>query len=187
MRMFKTSLLAGAMLASAGFAAQAADPGVPEVPANDYQAMGFYLRGDIGWSFLDWSGDSDDDAFVFGAGAGYRFNDNMRADLRVDWAGEYDVGPGADLSVSSVLGNLYFDWTNDTSFTPYMGAGLGYGWTNASPGNDKDGVAYGLMAGVAVDLTDSIVIDAGYRFRDVMVSGSDPTEHQFITGLRFEF
>lgn len=187
MRMFKSSLLAGALLASAGFGTQAADPVVPDVPANDYQAMGFYLRGDIGWSFLDWSGDDDDDALVFGAGVGYRFHDNMRADLRVDWAGEYDVGADAELSVASVLGNLYFDLANDTSFTPYVGAGLGYGWTMASPGDDKDGVAYALMAGVAVDLTDNIVIDAGYRFRDVMVSGPDPTEHQFMTGLRFEF
>ena len=187
MKVFRISLLAGAMLASAGFAAQAADPVVPDVPASDYQAMGFYLRGDIGWSFLDWSGGDDDDALVFGAGAGYRFYDNMRADLRFDWAGDYDVAPGADLSVSSVLGNLYFDFANDSSFTPYVGAGLGYGWTNASPGNDKDGFAYALMAGVAVDLTDNIVLDAGYRFRDVMVSGSDPTEHQILGGLRFEF
>jgi opacity protein-like surface antigen len=184
MKVFKTSLLAGAMLASAGFAAQAADAGVP---ASDYQAMGFYLRGDIGWSFLDWSGGSDDNALAVGAGAGYRFNDNMRADMRFDWAGDYSVAPGADLSVASVLGNLYFDWANNSSFTPYVGAGLGYGWTNASPGNDKDGVAFGLMAGVAVDLTDNIVLDAEYRFRDVMVSGSDPYEHQLLTGLRFEF
>jgi opacity protein-like surface antigen len=111
----------------------------------------------------------------------------MRADLRLDWAGDYDVAPGADLSVSSVLGNLYFDWVNNSSFTPYVGAGLGYGWTNASPGNDKDGFAYGLMAGVTVDLTDNIAIDTEYRFRDVMVSGSDPYEHQIMTGLRFEF
>lgn len=184
MQAFKTSLLAGAILASAGFAAQAAEA---DVPAGDYQAMGFYLRGDIGWSFLDWAGGSDDDAFTVGAGAGYRFYDNMRADLRLDWAGDYDVAPGADLSVSSVLGNFYFDWANDSSFTPYVGAGLGYGWTNASPGNDKDGFAYALMAGVAVDLTENIAIDTEYRFRDVMVSGSDPFEHQFMTGLRFEF
>lgn len=184
MQAFKTSLLAGAMLASAGFAAQAADPGVP---ANDYQAMGFYLRGDIGWSFLDWSGGADDDALALGVGAGYRFYDSMRADLRLDWAGDYDVAPGADLSVSSVLGNLYFDWANNSSFTPYVGAGLGYGWATASPGNDKDGFAYALMAGVAVDLTENISIDTEYRFRDVMVSGSDPYEHQILTGLRFEF
>lgn len=184
MTVFKISLLAGAMLASAGFAAQAAEP---DVPAGDYQAMGFYLRGDLGWSFLDWSGGSNDDAFALGAGAGYRFYDNLRADLRLDWAGDYDVAPGADLSVSSVLGNLYFDVANDSSFTPYVGAGLGYGWTNLSPGTDRDGVAYALMAGVTVDLTDNIVLDAGYRFRDVMVSGSDPYEHQFLTGLRFEF
>jgi opacity protein-like surface antigen len=170
------------MLASAGFAAQAAEP---DIPAVGNQTIGFYLRGDIGWSFLEWSGGADDSAVVLGAGAGYRFYDHLRADLRLDWAGDYDTGP--DLSVSSVLGNLYFDVATGSSFTPYVGAGLGYGWTNLSPGADDDGFAYALMAGVAVDLTESIVLDAGYRFRDVMVSGPDPFEHQILAGLRFEF
>ncbi len=42
---------------------------------------------------------------------------------------EYDfvVHPGADMSTTTVLGNLYFDWANDSAFTPYVGAGIGYG------------------------------------------------------------
>ncbi len=99
--------------------------------------MGFYLRGDLGWSFLEWSGGDDDSAVSLGGGVGYQFNDNMRADVTVDWAGEYDVAPGADMSTTTVLGNLYFDWANDSAFTPYVGAGLGYGWVDDTPsGND---------------------------------------------------
>ena len=178
-------ILAGAMLAVAGTAAQATDP--ETVPAETYEAMGLYLRADAGWSFLEWAGGEDDSAFAAGAGVGYRFNDSLRADVRVDYAGEYDVAPGADMSVSTVLGNLYFDLPTDTAFTPYVGAGVGYGWTSVENGKDKDGLAYGLMAGVGVDLTDSVAVDVGYRFRDVMTSGSDPMEHQILTGLRFEF
>lgn len=177
-------ILAGAMFAL-GTAAQATDP--ETVPAETYEAMGLYLRADAGWSFLEWAGGDDDSAFAAGGGVGYRFNDNLRADVRVDYAGEYDVAPGADMSVSSVLGNLYLDIPTDTAFTPYVGAGVGYGWTSVDNGNDNDGLAYGLMAGVGVDLTDNVAVDLGYRFRDVMTSGSDPTEHQILTGLRFEF
>jgi len=177
--------LAGTLIALAGSAAQAAD--TETVPAETYENMGLYLRADAGWSFLEWAGGDDDSAFAAGGGVGYRFNDNLRADVRVDYAGEYDVAPGADMSVSTVLGNLYLDIPTDTAFVPYVGAGVGYGWTSGENGNDKDGLAYGLMAGVGVDLTDNVAVDLGYRFRDVMTSGSDPTEHQILTGLRFEF
>ncbi|MBC8036195.1 MAG: porin family protein [Rhizobiales bacterium] len=185
MKTYKISLLTGAILALAGTAAQAADPEI--VPAETYQEMGLYLRADAGWSFLEWAGGDDDDGFAVGAGVGYRFSENMRTDLRVDYGGEYSVAPGADMSVTTVLGNLYFDLPTDTAFTPYVGAGVGYGWASIDNAKDKDGLAFGLMAGVGVDLTDSITIDAGYRFREVMTSGSDPMEHQILTGLRFEF
>ncbi len=184
MKALKVSLLAGAMLIAAGAAARAADA---DVPADTYEAMGFYLRGDLGWSFLDWADGDEDSALAVGGGVGYRFNDNLRTDLRLDWAGDYEVAPGADLSVTTVLGNLYFDMANDTMFTPYLGAGAGYGWTSNSGGDDDDGAAFALMAGVGIDMTENITLDLGYRFRDVMVSGSDPMEHQILGGVRIGF
>lgn len=185
MKSLKVSLLAGAMLMAAGTVAQAADA---DVPADTYQAMGFYLRGDLGWSFLDWTGGDNDDALAAGGGVGYKVNDNLRTDLRLDWAGDYEIAPDADMSITTVLGNLYFDMANDTMFTPYLGAGAGYGWTsNDGAGGDEDGVAFALMAGVGVDVTENLTLDLGYRLRDVMVSGSDPNEHQILGGVRFGF
>ncbi len=185
MKALKVSLLAAAMLISAGAVARAADA---DVPSDTYQAMGFYLRGDLGWSFLDWGGGDNDSALAVGGGVGYKFNDNLRSDVRLDWAGDYKVGPDADLSVTTVLGNLYFDMANDTMFTPYVGAGAGYGWVNSSGGGDDDsGLAFALMAGVGIEMTDNITLDVGYRYRDVMVSGSDPGEHQILGGVRIGF
>ena len=43
------------------------------------------------------------------------------------------------------------------------------------------------MAGVGIDMTENITLDLGYRFRDVMVSGSDPMEHQILGGVRIGF
>lgn len=191
MKSFKLALLASALSLAGMAAAQAADISepvpVPETP-QEYAAMGWYLRGDIGWSFLEWSGGDDDSALVVGGGVGYRWSENMRSDLRVDWAGDYDTGDNGDLNTTTVLGNLYFDWANESAFTPYLGAGVGYGWVNASgDGDDDDGFAYALMAGVSVKLADTISLDTGYRFRDVLISGPDPYEHQIMTGLRFEF
>jgi opacity protein-like surface antigen len=177
------------MAAAAGMAmmsiAQAADMDTPA--PQSYDNSGFYLRGDIGWSFLTWSGGDDDSSIAVGGGAGYRFNDNLRTDLRLDWAGDYNIGGGDDIAVTTILGNLYFDIPTGTMVTPYLGAGAGYGWGAVDGGSDKDGFAYALMAGIGVDVSENMVLDVGYRFRDVVASGSDPMEQQILVGLRFGF
>jgi opacity protein-like surface antigen len=185
MKAFRNTILAGLMLVPFAVSAQAADLAPDEAAVSE--AMGLYLRGDAGMSFLNWSGGNDDAGLSVGGGIGYRYNDYMRTDLTVDWAGDYSIGAGADLSTTTVLGNLYYDFANDSAFTPYVGAGLGYGWVNRDIGTDRSGIAYGLTAGVAVDLSTNLALDVGYRFRDIMIKGSDPYEHAIVAGLRFSF
>ena len=188
MKTIRTALLGSVMLMGLATASQAADPYVaPTEPQQTYAAMGWYLRGDIGWSFLEWDGGNDDNTVALGGGVGYQFNDYLRSDIRVDWAGDYSIGGGADMGITSVLGNLYLDIPTNTLITPYVGAGVGYGWATVDGGEDDDGVAWALMAGASVDLSESLALDMGYRFRDVSVSGDDPYEHQILTGIRFKF
>jgi opacity protein-like surface antigen len=182
MRVMKFALAAAAVAALSG-AARAAD----EAPPEDLAALGLYLRADVGWSFLDWSGGSNDSAVTAGAGIGYQINDNIRTDVRVDWAGDYNVAPGADLGITTVLGNLYFDLPNSSVITPYVGAGLGWGWTNLSPGSNDSGFAWALTAGAAINLTDQFALDTAYRLRSVDISGPNTYEHQITTGIRFKF
>lgn len=185
MKAFKILLLSGLVSLPLAAAAQAADLDAPV--ATESEAMGLYLRGDAGASFLEWSGGDDDMGMVFGGGIGYRYNDWMRADVTVDWAGKYDTGLAGDLSTVTVLGNLYYDFANESAFTPYVGAGAGYGWVNNGVNGDDSGFAVGLAAGVAVDLTQNLALDVGYRFRDTFISGANPLEHQVTAGLRFSF
>jgi opacity protein-like surface antigen len=188
MKFLKVFLLAGVMLAPIVATAHAADPYADDAPAAaDPALVGLYLRGDLGWSFLEWDGGADDSTFVAGGGVGYRYNESFRADVTLDWSGDYDIGAGNEISTAVVLGNLYFDFDNDTMFTPYVGAGAGYGFVEGSGVPDDDGFAFGVAAGVSVDLTNNISVDTGYRFRDIMISGSDTQEHQITTGLRFSF
>jgi opacity protein-like surface antigen len=185
----KSWLLAAALLTGLGGgfagAAKAADIDTPT--PEQYEALGWYLRGDAGWSFLDWSGGDNDNALALGGGVGYQFNPNLRWDARVDWSGNYDIGAGADMSMTTVLGNLYFDFANDSIFTPYVGAGAGYGWAPIDGGVDKDGFAFSLMAGSSIDLSESISLDVGYRFREIVDKGSDPKDHSILGGFRFKF
>lgn len=188
MKVIKHILLASFAVFPFAAAAHAADVDpAPNVAVDETEVTSFYLRGDLGWSFLEWSGGDDDSAVSLGGGVGYQFNENMRADITADWAGDYNVAPGADMSTTTVLGNLYFDWANESAFTPYVGAGLGYGWVDDAPSGDDSGLAYGLTAGVSMGLTDTIDLDVGYRFRDIMISGSDPQEHVVSAGVRFNF
>lgn len=185
MKAYKRLLIAMTVLVGAAGVAQAADYNAP--PTDNTFGSGFYLRGDGGWSFLRWNGGKDDGGFAAGGGVGYQFNQNLRGDLRVDYGGSYKIAPGADLSVTTALANLYFDIPTGMAITPYLGAGAGYGWAPINGGKDKSGMAYALMAGAGVDMSETMTLDLGYRFRGVMSSGSNPMEHQVTAGVRFKF
>lgn len=185
MKAFKTLVLAAVVAIPAAGSAMAADLGDPMTTSD---AMGLYLRADGGASLLSWDGGDDDTAWAFGVGLGYRYNDNMRADVTVDWSGKYDVGGASKMSNTVVLGNLYYDFANSSAITPYVGAGLGYGWVRNTPANgNESGLAFGLAAGASVDLTQNVALDVGYRFRDTMIKGANPLEHQVMAGVRFSF
>ena len=89
-------------------------------------------------------------------------------------SGDYHIAPGAEISTTTVLGNGYLDWANDIDVHAlcrcWCRLWLGDGSGGAA---DKDGLALGLAAGVAVDLTNNLAVDVGYRFRDIMISGPD--------------
>ena len=40
---------------------------------------------------------------------------------------------------------------------------------------------------VSVDLSQSVALDAGYRYREIIDSGSDPKDHSILGGIRFKF
>ena len=175
MKNFTRVLLSVGLLAGVAAPAIAAD----YTPEAVVTASGVYLRGDAGWSWL--STDEDDSSvLVLGGGLGYQFNDNLRTDLRVDWAGLGDD----DSSLTTVLGNVYFDIPLETIVTPYVGAGVGYGWVD-STGNDEDGVAFALMAGLEVNLTEDLSADIGYRYRQIL--SEEVYDHQALVGLRYGF
>ena len=176
MKFITKALLGFSLLA--GFtstAALAAD----YTPEPVVTASNFYLRGDLGWSWLS-TKENDGSTFMLGGGVGYRFNDHLRTDARVDYAG---IG-NSNHDFGSVLGNVYFDIPTGSVITPYVGAGLGYGWSD-DHGDNESGVTYALMAGVEVNITDNVSADVGYRFRQII--DSDTYANEALVGLRYSF
>jgi opacity protein-like surface antigen len=185
-KFLKTSALVLAAAGAAAFSTAAMAADITEEPVPTENSLGsIYLRGDIGWSWLDMGGD-DDEALTVGVGAGYMWNEILRTDVRLDWSGDYDVG-ASDVDAMTLLANAYIDIPiNNAILTPYVGAGAGYGWVDGTAGDDS-GFTYSLMAGATFDITNSMALDIGYRFRDIHIDGPDFEDHSATAGVLFRF
>ena len=142
---------------------------------------------------------------VFGLAAGSDFG-NWRAEVEGFYhEGSIDqvkvpsapalAGDGSTAILAFML-NGYYDIENDSKITPFIGAGVGYGFLTHSLGSTEfdDGVyAYQVGAGVGYDITDTIVLNAAYRYvattEATIDTGSELEfgSHNFLMGLRVYF
>jgi len=195
-RQYTRIVVAAACLVATVGVAAAADVyrPVPEPPTTEaYTASGFYLRGDAGWSWLDWSAaENNANSVIAGGGVGYQWGQMFRTDVRFDYGFDYDIGHGDNVSIGTVTGNGYIDVPLGMPITPYIGAGIGWGFVNGDSGDDKDGLAAALTGGVTFDINQNVAVDVGYRFRSIDTDGgifSDDAvkDHSVTGGLRFKF
>jgi len=86
---------------------------------------------------------------------------------------EGKVKGAGDLTVNSLLFNTYGVYRSASLLTPYLGAGIGVAQITAEnltvtdqPLVDDDALilAYQVGTGVEIELTDSLILDLGYRF-----------------------
>jgi len=85
-----------------------------------------------------------------------------------------------------VTANGYIDVPLGLPITPYIGAGVGWGFVNADSSHNEDGLAAALTAGVTFDVTQNVAVDVGYRFRTIFLD-DDVQDHAVTGGLRFKF
>lgn len=132
------------------------------------------------------------------------------------------VPPTADplhtsVTTTTLMFNGYYDIARFDRFTPYVGAGVGLAYnktggvsftanpalTNVIEGDNRWSLAWSLMAGVGVQLTERTTLDIGYRYLDMgkaefgiidnlgfanpKVRIDDLAAHEFKVGLRFAF
>lgn len=121
---------------------------------------GFYGTigaGSVSVEDITYSGNdySVDDGFTLEAGLGYRFNPNFRTE--VTYSGNSVEVQGSSLvedAVSnSLLFNAYYDFANESKWTPYVGAGLGSTAidTDASSDDDDNTSIYQAKVGITYD------------------------------------
>lgn len=113
---------------------------------------------------------------------------------------------------SSLMANVFYDFHNDTQFTPYVGAGLGLAFNYAgydvrevngnsfSMSEHSTSFAWNVGLGAAYNFNDNFAVDAQYRFVGMGHAepsanvvgkhyevGTRPYNNEFALGLRFGF
>ena len=174
-------------------------------PASAEEA-GFYVTAGVGTGFnSEISGeisgiDFDADARTTisgGAGLGYDTGENIRVELgfarssadvdSVKISGvKYDVDESGE--AWSVGTRFFYDFANDSAFTPFFGTGVSLSWDDAS-----DDTAYSIpvMAGVSYEATEAVDIFGQVTYAMSPAQDIDGTDFDFIgafgvsMGIRF--
>lgn len=178
-----------------------------------------YVRVDGGYSFNERPevaknhgiafGEQKDDSWFVEGGLGCRITPYFRADVTIGYRDGQHLSTSfndldADFSAVTGMVNAYWDIANFGGITPYVGVGLGASANRLSDinlpvgqsSNTRIDFAYALMAGVSVDLSERVTLDAGYRYIDLgsaRAKGADPIKvknldsHDIRVGLRYNF
>lgn len=159
-----------------------------------------YDEGD--WSTGFKGSNNHDTAFSGGIAAGYdfypQFSIPVRTELEFYARGKADTEYNLfkddwvradmknEVSVNSLMLNAYYDFRNDSAFTPWVSAGIGYarihqkstgvitfdngyGYSDRasdSRSDTSDNFAWSLGAGVRYDVTPDVSLDISYRYLD---------------------
>jgi opacity protein-like surface antigen len=142
----------------------------------------------------------------------------VRTNMNTSWSSSYDYSSNIDArwNLQTLFVNAYFDFHNSTSFTPYIGAGIGVGFINNTYKGFVSGYgveldlysktkmnavfAWNVGVGCSYAFTENVSVDLAYRFVglgynevsarpliDKTKIGTSPYANEFSLGLRFTF
>lgn len=134
-----------------------------------------------------------DTGFTGGAFVGKQMG-NYRAEVEGIYE-ESDVdGADAKTEFSGAMLNGYYDFKNSSFFTPYVGAGIGYGkvrYSSDVAGVDsvnEDTLAYQGVAGVGYELNPCWTLTGEYRYLGTTKAADTRYQsHSALAGLRYSF
>jgi len=147
---------------------------------------------DTGFGFVGALGSSLQNGGRVEAELGYRKND--LDELKVDGLGKADVD--GDITSLSLMGNAYYDISTEGSFSPYIGAGLGFANLEGDLddfGSEDDTVfAYQLILGGSFASSEKLSVDLQYRYfatddPEFDEIDSEYSTHNVMIGLRRSF
>ena len=166
--------------------ANLSEEGVPFSIDTEFDT-GMVIEGAVGYDFGMFRAEGE---------IGYRKNDIDEFSA----LGGSASGDG-DFDALSLMANGYLDLENQTAFTPYIGAGIGYATVSANDisvggidvGDEDDSVfAYQLGVGVGYSATESLIVEIAYKYFATSDPDFEDTEaeydsHNILIGIRYAF
>ncbi|MFN4297879.1 MAG: outer membrane protein [Brevundimonas sp.] len=95
------------------------------------------------------------------------YSDNDVADVTLTDGAETLSVDGVSVSQAAVFANVLIDFDNASNWTPYIGAGIGYGATRFTTEDDDEvdsGLAWQVKAGLSYQTASNVTWDIGYRY-----------------------
>lgn len=135
---------------------------------------------------------------------GHYFTKNVRSELTLGHSALSIKEDGDTLSrkSTSAMANAYYDFKNESVFTPYVmgGVGASYGkFSSQVDGGEKDtatktSFVWQVGAGVDTKVSDNVKLGLGYRFRDDTASWKNDLvtykfkpEHMMVASVKYSF
>lgn len=129
------------------------------------------------------------EGFVAGGALGFDYADGIRTELEYRYSKSgiegattseagTDIatnGAGEDTTAHIVMGNFYFDFANESAFTPFIGGGVGGVFVTAFNGDRDAALAYQARAGVSVSLGPKFFLDTEYIYTRSQEFDFDPS------------
>jgi len=176
---------------------------------------GTYISGNLAGVIVN---DSDFDAgplsgeFTFDSGIGFvaalgssvesgaraevelAYRKNDFDEVKVDGLGKADID--GDISSLALMGNIYYDFSTEGGFYPFIGAGLGFANIEADfddiGSEDDTEIAYQVILGGSFTSSIGLSIDLQYRYFATNDPGFDGLDaeygtHNLMIGLRQSF
>lgn len=156
--------------------------------------------------------------FVAGLTFGKRISDRLRVEGELSFASaeassfHYDestaAGADGDLNATYLLANVWYDIPTSGPLRYYVGGGIGAARVEADTSFDGNSYGYGpgetklasqIGAGVMYDLSQTLALDVGYRYKyvgnvdlddnddDGVYEGADIQSHSLQVGLTYSF
>ncbi len=136
----------------------------------------------------------------------YAFRSNFKGESNMSY-GSNHVKSSLDYNMHTLMANAYYDFYNESIFTPYVGGGIGMAFLDGQIDMEFDGRQYSndmddtlfawhVGGGVGVAVTENVTADLGYRYLGTStaygeVGGNevktDISAHEFSIGVRFGF
>lgn len=142
----------------------------PLPPERPVQDSGFFagVRGGVVFN----------DNITAGVGAGYQFNQFVRAEANYDYLNNDNNrtnGLTSNIGTVNMIGQYQV-----AAFTPYALAGIGYRWSDA-----KNEPVWNVGAGVRYNVVENVELDARYRY--ISSFQNERAGNLFTLGLNYKF